>query len=36
MGELHSELMKKAKVVGRKSSTAIQASREDDVEFLFW
>ncbi len=34
MGELHSNLMKKIKVVGRKASTALQAGREGgDFEF---
>ncbi len=33
MGELHSDLMKKIKVVGHKASTALQAGHEGDFEF---
>ncbi len=35
MGELHSDLMKKIKLVGHKASTALQAGHEDDFEFGF-
>jgi hypothetical protein len=35
MGKLHSNLMKKIKLVGRKASTALQAGHEGDFEFGF-
>jgi hypothetical protein len=35
MGELHSNLMKKIEVVGRKASTALKDSREGDFEYGF-
>jgi hypothetical protein len=35
MGELHSDLMKKIKLVGHKASTALQAGHEGDFEFGF-
>jgi hypothetical protein len=35
MGELHSNLMKKIEVDGRKVSTTLQVGREGDFEFSF-